>query len=150
MLTADDLLASAGAVHEVELPGWLLPGREARERQVRLRALTVRDLRLIARAARENDELTAALMVRQSLVEPILSMEQLNALPAGLMQALLREVNRISGVTATEEEILADLQDPLTRATLMLSRELGWTPEEIGRLTMGEVMLHIAALRGGA
>ena len=78
----------------------------------------MRDLRLIARAARENEDLTAALMVRQALVEPALSVEQMGAMPAGLMQFLLREVNRISGITAAEDEILAALEDPLVKASL--------------------------------
>ena len=146
MLSAEELLAGAGAEIEVEIPERLLPEAEG-DRRVRLRPLTVRDLRLIARAARENEDLTGALMVRQALVEPVLSLEQLGALPAGLLQFLLREVNRISGVTATEDEVLAALEDPLVKASLMLSRELGWTPEEVGRLTLGETMLHVAALR---
>lgn len=149
MLSAADLLAGAEAVCEVDLPARLLPG-DAVDRRVRLKPLTVRDLRLIARASRDNEDLTAALMVRQALVEPSLSLDQLNAMPAGLLQFLLREVNRISGITAVEDEILAALEDPLVRASLMLSRELGWTPEEVGRLTMGELMLHVAALRAGA
>ncbi|MRX51174.1 hypothetical protein GI374_12085 [Paracoccus sp. S-4012] len=146
MLTAEDLLAGAGTEHLVEIPERLLP--EADDRRVRLRPLTVRDLRLIARAARDNEDLSGALMVRQSLVEPPLSAEQIGALPAGLLQFLLREVNRISGITATEDEVLAALEDPLVRASLMLSREFGWTSEEVGRLTLGETMLHVAALRG--
>jgi len=146
MLTADALLAGADATEIVELPERLLPQAEG-DRQVRLRPLTVRDLRLIARASKENEDLTAALMVRQALVEPTLTLEQLGQLPAGAMQFLLREVNRLSGITATEDEILAELEDPLVRASLMLSREFGWTPDEIGRLTLGETMLHIAALR---
>ncbi len=145
MLSAEDLLAGAGAEHVVEIPESLLP--DATDRRVTLRPLTVRDLRLIARASRENDDLAGALMVRQALVAPALTLDQLGALPAGLMQFLLRAVNRISGITATEEEVTAALEDPLVQASLLLSRELGWTPEEIGRLTLGETMLHVAALR---
>lgn len=147
MLRAEDLLAGAGTEHEVEIPERLLPAAEG-ERRVRLRPLTVRDLRLIARASRENEDLGGALMVRQALVEPQLSLEQIGALPAGLLQFLLRKVNRISGISASEDEVLAALEDPLVRAALLLSRELGWTPEEVGRLTLGETMLHVAALRG--
>lgn len=147
MLTPEDLLAGGGAERAVEIPARLLPGVEG-DRTVRLRPLTVRDLRLIARASRENEDLSGALMLRQSLVEPQLSVEQIGALPAGLLQFLLREVNRISGITASEDEVLAALEDPLVKASLMLSRELGWTPEEVGRLTLGETMLHVAALRG--
>lgn len=147
MLSAEDLLAGAAAEREVEIPERLLPSA-AGDRTVRLRPLTVRDLRLIARASRENEDLSGALMVRQALVEPQLSLEQIGALPAGLLQFLLREVNRISGITASEDEVLAALEDPLVQASLLLSRELGWTPEEVGRLTLGETMLHVAALRG--
>ena len=153
MLTAEALLAGAGAEQEVEVPERLLPAPAAAEgadRRVRLRPLTVRDLRLIARAAKENEDLTGALMVRQALVEPALTLDQIGALPAGLLQFLLREVNRLSGIAATEEEVLAALEDPLARASLALAREFGWTPEEVGRLTLGEAMLHLAALRGRA
>lgn len=150
MLSAATLLAGADATTEVELPERLVPQAEDGDRRVRLRPLTVRDLRLIARAARDNEDLTAALMVRQALVEPALSLEQLGQLPAGIMQFLLREVNRLSGITMTEDEILAQMEDPLVRASLMLSREFGWTQDEIGRLTLGETMLHIASLRSRA
>jgi len=149
MLTANALMAGADVTEEVEIPERLIP-RADDDRRVKLRPLTVRDLRLIARASKDNEDLTAALMVRQALVEPTLTLEQLGQLPAGLMQFLLREVNRLSGITASEDEILAALEDPLVRVSMLLSRELGWTPEEIGRLTLGETMLHVAALRGRA
>jgi hypothetical protein len=59
-------------------------------------------------------------------------------------------VNRISGLAQTEAEVLAALEDPLVQLGVLLAREYGWTPEQVGRLTMGEAMLHVAALRGGA
>ncbi len=146
MISAEDLIAGASAEQAVEIPATLLP--EAEDRRVVLRPLTVRDLRLIAKAVRDNDDLSGALMVRQALLDPVLTLEQIGALPAGLLQFLLAEVNRISGITATEAEVVDALEDPLVQASLLLSRELGWTPEEIGRLTLGETMLHVAALRG--
>ena len=145
MISAEDLIAGAATEHAIDIPEVLLPGAE--DRGVVLRPLTVRDLRLIAKATRDNDDLSGALMVRQSLVEPALSLDQIGALPAGLLQFLLAEVNRISGITATEEDVVDAMEDPLVQASLLLSRELGWTPDEIGRLTLGETMLHVAALR---
>lgn len=150
MLAAEDLMAGADTLHRVAVPADLLPGVPEGDATVSLRPLTVRDLRLITRAARDNDDLTAALMVRQALVEPAMTAEQLAAMPAGLMQFLLRAVNRISGLAATEEEVIAALEDPLVQLGLMLGREYGWTPDQVGRLTMGEAMLHVAALRRGA
>ena len=89
MLTANSLLAGANVRQEVEIPERLVAVMNG-DRCVTLRPLTVRDLRLIARASKENEDLTAALMVRQALVEPTLTLEQLGQLPAGLMQFLLR------------------------------------------------------------
>jgi hypothetical protein len=146
VISAEDLLVGASHEHEVEIPESLLP--EADDRLVLLRPLTVRDLRLIAKATRDNGELSGALMVRQALVSPALSLEHLGALPAGLLQFLLAQVNKISGITASEDEVIKALEDPLVQATLLLSREMGWTPEDVGRLTIGETMLHVAALRG--
>jgi hypothetical protein len=150
MLSAEELMSGPGAVETVAVPAELLPETPEGTATVALRPLTVRDLRLITRAARGSDELTAALMVRQALVDPPMSSEQLSAMPAGLMQFLLREVNRISGLAQTEAEVLAALEDPLVQLGVLLAREYGWTPEQVGRLTMGEAMLHVAALRGGA
>ena len=146
MLQAADLLAGAEGQADVEIPERFLP-TDTEDRRVRVRALTVRDLRLITRAARDNEDLTGALMVRQALIEPTLSIDEVEALPAGILQLLLREVNRVSGIVASEQEVLAELEDPLVKASVLLSTELGWTTEEVGQLTMGEAMLHVAALR---
>jgi hypothetical protein len=149
MLSAVDLLAGADAFHDVEVPSALLggPAALAADRRVRLKPLTVNDLRLIARAARDNDELTAALMVQRSLVEPSLSLPELSRIPVGLMQFLLREVNAVSGISASEEAVARAIEDPLAQAAFRLSRAFGWTPDEIGRLTMGEVLAHLQLLK---
>lgn len=146
MISAETLIAGADTEVIVTIPETLLP--DAEDRTVSLRPLTARDLRLIAKAARENDDLSGALMVRQSMVAPQLTLDQVNALPAGLLQFLLHEVNVVSGITATEDDVVNALEDPLVQASVLLSRELGWTPEEVGRLTLGEMMLHVASLRG--
>jgi hypothetical protein len=156
MLTAEALLAGADTIVDVKIPSSLLaaaatdtprPSSEDDDRCVRLKPLTVNDLRLIVRAARDNDDLTAALMVHRSLVEPVLTLAQVSAMPLGLMQFLLREVNRLSGITAGEEEIALAIEDPLARASLHLSQAFGWTPQDIGRLTMGEVLTHLQFLK---
>ena len=151
MLTAEDLLAGTSLIYEVELPESVLrPANGSAgglgEPTVRLRPLTVADLQLVARAAKENDSLLGTLMVQRALVEPALSVADVTALHVGLAQYLLREVNRISGIDATSAE-LTELKDaPLARAAFILAREFGWTPEEIGELTLGQVLLHLKLL----
>ena len=60
---------------------------------------------------------------------------------------LLREVNAISGITASEEQIARAIEDPLAQAAFRLSQAFGWTPEQIGKLTMGEVLAHLQLLK---
>jgi hypothetical protein len=151
MLTAEELLAGSALRYEVTVPAAVLhPGNGADGGgafSVRLRPLTVQDLQLINRAARESDSLVATLMVQRSLVEPELSVAEVATLHAGLVQYLLAEVNRISAITATAEHLAAAAEDPLARAAFVLAREFGWTPQQVGELTLGQVLLHLRMLK---
>ena len=152
MLTAEELLAGSSLTFEVEIPPDVLhPGQGAEAssspQAVRLRPLAVRDLQLISRAAKEQDQLTATLMVQRALVKPEMSVAQVATLHVGLVQFLLSEVNRISGITATAGELAATTDAPLAKAAFILAREFGWTPQEINDLTLGQVLLHLQMLK---
>lgn len=148
MLTADELLAGSALSFEVEVPAHVLSAAPDRTGgRVRLRPLNVRDLQLIARAAKDNDALTSALMVQTALEEPKLSVAQVNTLPVGLLQFLLEQVNRISGMAVAAPDARAAAEDPLVRAAFILAREFGWTPEQVGQLTLGQIMLHLQLLK---
>src|SRR5712692_6943383 len=100
MISADELLAGSSLTFEIEVPANVLHPAdgttgEGSVRKVRLRPLTVRDLQLISRAAKESDSLTATLMVQQALVEPQMSVFQVAAMHVGLTQFLLQQVNHI-------------------------------------------------------
>jgi hypothetical protein len=152
MLTADELLAGSALSYEIATPAWILhPGEPlddlAGPRTVRLRPLTVHDLQLITRAAKESGTMMATLMVQRALVDPIMSVSQIAAMHAGLMQFLLREVNRISGIATTADHLAAAVEAPLAKAAYVLAREFGWTPRETNELTLGQIALHLAMLR---
>lgn len=152
-LTADELLAGAGLTYEVEVPAEILQPGEAGSGQsvagvLRLRPLTVRDLQLITRAARESDSLLATLMVQRAVVEPELTIPQVSGLHVGLLDFLLDEVNRISGITATEEELDGALDAPLAKAAFVLAQEYGWTPHEVSELTVGQMLVHLQMIAG--
>lgn len=149
MLNAQDLLAGSALVSEVEIPQPLLAPDAAGDRRVRLKPLSVQDLRLIHRAARENDNLTAALMVQRALVQPELTVQQINVLSAGLLQFLLHQVNRISGIGISSAELIEASREPLAQASLELARNYGWTPQQIGELTLGQMLLHLQAAQAG-
>lgn len=153
MLSAEELLAGATLSYEVEVPPEVLQpasGGQALKNgasQVRLKPLTVQDLQLISRAAKENDTLVATLMVQRALAEPEMSIAQVSVMHVGLVQYLLEQVNRISGITATTDQLAAAAEAPLNKAAFILSREFGWTPEQVSELTLGQVLLNLQMLK---
>jgi hypothetical protein len=151
-LTAEELLAGGTLTHEIELPSELLDKASAatNDTVVILRPLTVRDLQRIGRAAREDDELAAGLMIQQALVEPELSGEQVSSLPAGVARFLLERINAVSGIGTPRGELDELVQAPLARACYVLAREFGWTPEEVSGMTIGQILLYLEMTHNGA
>lgn len=148
-LSADDLLLGGTASHVVEVPAGILdPGGTGggASGTVQLRPLRLVDLQRVHKAAGEGSQLAAVLMVQQALVEPALSVDQVNRLHAGLVQFLLAEVHRISGLTLSGDELSSAVQAPLARACFTLSREFGWTPEQCAGLSVGQVLLYLEML----
>jgi len=155
-LSAEELLAGSSLTYEIEIPVQILYPTESvangtakslDERKVRLRPLNVRDLQLVARAAKENDTLVATLMVQRALIEPEMSVPQVSTMHAGLVQYLLEQVNRISGITTSAESLAAATDAPLTKAAFVLAKAFGWTPQQVSDLTLGQVLLHLRMLQ---
>ena len=151
MLSAEELLAGGSLTFEVEVPAEVLDPAEGAGNgaptTVRLRPLTVRDLQLISRAAKESDSLTATLMVQRALVEPEMSVAQASTMHVGLVQFLLQQVNRISGIATTSEQLSGAIEAPLAKAAFVLAQEFGWTPQQVNELTLGQVLLHLQMLK---
>ena len=155
-LTSDELLIGGRATHVVDIPpGVLHPSGnggsvdDGLPAQVVLRPLLLADVQRIHQAAQESRTLTSVLMVQQALVEPALTLEEVNTLHAGLVEFLLQEVNRISGLSLGGDELEEVVQAPLVRACFVLGREFGWTPDECARLTVGQVLLYLELLGRG-
>lgn len=172
-LTAEALLTGGSETFEVEVPAAVLaPGRvepsadaetdakthagtdggvedEPAPGTVTLRPLRLGDLQRIGKAAPDSNTLTSVLMVQQALVEPPLTVDQVNRLHAGLVEFLVGEVNRISGLRLDDDELADAVQAPMARACFTLSREFGWTPDECAQLTLGQVLLYLEMLGRG-
>jgi hypothetical protein len=152
MLSADELLAGSRLTFVVEVPTDVLQatngeGAEAGGQAVKLRPLTISDLQLISRAAKESNSLIAVLMVQRALVEPEMTVAQVASMHAGLAQFLLQQVNQISGISTTSSQLSTAVEAPLAKAAFVLAKEFGWTPEQIGQLTLGQILLHLKMLR---
>lgn len=155
-LSAEELLAGGALTFEVEIPDGVLHPTDAGDGssvvagRVRVRPLTVRDLQLIGRAAKESDTLMAALMVQRALVEPELSIGDAASMHVGLLRFLLGWVNRVSGIDASPEDLADAVEAPLAKAAFALARGYGWTPEQTNDLTVGQMVLHLRMLQEAA
>lgn len=159
-LAVDDLLLGGELTHEVAIPAHVLrpAGDDSREDggsaatlpgTVVLRPLVLADVIRIDRAARDDETLTSVLMVHQALVEPAVSIDQVQRMHAGLVEFLLGEVNRISGLRVGGDALEQQIQAPLARACFVLAREFGWTPDECAGLTLGQILLYLEMLGRG-
>ena len=140
-LSIEELLAGGSLTHEVAIPAELLQNNG--HGQVVLRPLTVRDLQRIAKAARDDEGLSTALIIQQGLVEPALKIEQVAQLPAGLARFLVDQINAISGISTPRNALEELVQAPLARACFVLAKEFGWTPEEVSGMTIGQILLYL-------
>lgn len=149
-ISAEDLLAGSQLTHEIEIPAEYLNGNGSGGglHQVVLRPLTVRDLQRIGKAGQDDEAVSAALMIQQSLVEPSLRLEQVSLLPAGLARFLVEKINAISGVNTPRDELEDLVQAPLAKACFILAREFGWTPEEVSGMTIGQILLYLEMAHG--
>lgn len=142
LLTTEELLAGGSLTHEIDIPADLL-NTNGTNTIVKLRPLTVRDLQLIGKASRDDESLSAALMIQQALVEPTLKLEQVSKLPGGLARFLVEKINAISGISTPRDALEELVQAPLARACFILAKEFGWTPEEVSGMTIGQILLYL-------
>jgi hypothetical protein len=150
-LTAEELLAGSALTHEVDIPPDLLgdDGRGPGGGRVVLRPLTVRDLQRIGKAARDDEGLSAALLIQEALVEPQLKLDQVSQLPAGLARFLVGRINDISGISTPRDALEEHVQAPLAKACFVLAKEFGWTAEEVSGMTIGQILLYLEMARRG-
>jgi hypothetical protein len=148
-MTVQDLLSGAGVVHDVTVSAEVLrpgSGETGPAGVVRLRPLTVGVLALISRAARENPSMVPWLMIKESMVEPPVALEQVQQMHIGLVHFLVGRINEISGLTADGSALDEHLGSPLGQTHLLLARHFGWTPEQVGQLTPGQVAVYLAGI----
>ncbi|MGH9751399.1 MAG: hypothetical protein ACREA2_01325 [Blastocatellia bacterium] len=152
-LTAEELLAGKEMTFDLEIPPSILSpsldGKSANGgtgKKVQLRPLTVRDVQLIAKAAKDDESLISALMIQKAVVEPQLKQNEIANMRSGLVSFLVDAINRISGLSATEDEMREMIESPLVRAFFVLAKEFNWTPQQVKELTVGQILGYLEML----
>lgn len=157
MLSAQDLLAGSTIIHDVEIPGEILaprstgidsdgPAPRLGAGKVRIKPLSVAVITLIARAARDDESLVPLLMIKEAMVEPQLTLEQIRQIHIGLVHYLVGRINMVSGLTADGETIDEAAGSPISQAHVLLARHFGWTPQQVSQLTPGQVAVYLAGI----
>jgi len=145
--SAEDLMAGVDAV-TITLPANLLASDTdaASPKRVELRPLTIRDVQLIARAAKEDEVLTSVLMIQQSMQTPKLEQKDIAAMPGGLVSFITKKINEISGLYSSDAQLRELSESPIGQAFFVLAREFNWTPEQVRELTLGQIFGYLEML----
>jgi hypothetical protein len=151
-VTAEELLAGREMTFEVEIPAQILsPSLEngnghASAKKIQLRPLTVKDVQLIAKGAKDDEVLTSVLMIQKSVVEPALKQSDIAGMHSGLVRFLVDAINRISGLSTTEDEMKEIVESPIVRAFFVLAKEFNWTPQQVREMTVGQILGYLELL----
>ncbi len=102
-LTADDLLAGSDAIYDIAVPGNLVsPGPTGGQRAdliVKIRPINIGQFSLIMKAAKDDAALIPLLLVKESLVEPEMPLNQIKQLSVGLVGFLVEQIRTVSGLS---------------------------------------------------
>src|SRR5690349_4397571 len=125
VMSVQDLLAGASMIHDTVIPAPVLrPGADvdASPGAVRLRPLSVGVLALVSRAARDDAALVPLLMIKEAMVEPSVTLDQVRQMHIGLVHFLIGRINEISGLSSDGQALDAAADSPLGRTHVLLAR----------------------------
>lgn len=152
-ITPEELLVGKEATYDVTIPTNILypllgeTDTETRaEKQVRLRPLTIHDVQLIAKAAKNDEVLTSVLMIQRAVIEPSLKQNEISAMHSGLIRFLVDSINRISGLSTSDDDMQSITESPLVRAFFVLAKEFNWTPQQVREMTVGQILGYLELL----
>jgi len=152
-VTPEELLAGKEMVFDIDIPPAILrPSADGKSsngatvKKIQLRPLTVKDVQLIAKAAKDDEVLISVLMIQKAAVEPQLKQSDIANMHSGLVRYLVDAINRISGLSTTEDEMREIAESPIVRAFFVLAKEFNWTPQQVKEMTVGQILGYLELL----
>ena len=97
LLTAEDLLLGTQSTFDVVIPEALL-GEDRPFGSIVLKPLSIGTFNLILKAAKNDMGMMPLLMIKESLVAPELTLEQVKKLQLGLSEFIVNKIRTISGL----------------------------------------------------
>ena len=82
----------------LEIPVEILKTEEGKPQQVTIRPLTVHAFQMIAKASKDDHSMVPLLMVKEGVVDPMLNINQIRGMKVGLVNYLIGEIKKISGI----------------------------------------------------
>ena len=153
LVTPEELLAGKEMTFEVEIPDQILnpsPNGKSvavgKAKKIVVRPLTVKDVQLIAKAAKDDELLTSVLMIQRAVVDPPLKQGEVASMHSGLIRFLIEVINRVSGLSTSDDELRQITQSPIVQAFYVLAKEFGWTPEQIKEMTLAQILGYLDLL----
>jgi hypothetical protein len=152
-VSPEELLAGKDLTYDIDIPAHVLypvPNQGGNSsgatKRIQLRPLTVKDVQLIAKAAKDDEVLTSVLMIQRAVVEPPLKQHQIADMHSGLVGFLVDQINRISGLSTDEDELHAIADAPIVQAFFVLAKEFNWTPQQVREMTVGQILGYLELL----
>lgn len=149
VLSAHDLLSGSQIIHEIQIPAAILTPHTLNNdfvQTVRIRPLSLATITVISKAARDDASLVPVLMVKEAVVEPVLSFDQVRQMQIGLVHYLVSQINRVSGLGTDGSVMEETLNSPLGQTHWVLAQHFGWTPDQVSQLTPAQVAVYLAGI----
>lgn len=92
------MLIDAKETYTIEIPGNILAPVDGALQRIIIKPLDVHTFQLIAKASRDDHSQIPLLIVKESVTDPALNINQIKGMKVGLVNFLINEIKRVSGI----------------------------------------------------
>ena len=92
------MLTDLNETYTVQIPSDILAPVGNAAQEVKIKPLTLQRFQLIAKAAKDDPALVPVLVIKESVTEPDLTIQNIHSMKVGLVNFLINEIKRLSGI----------------------------------------------------